>query len=608
MFVISDGGFRESEQIRDWLLTLPPSIVAPAAVAIASRSALRALVLVSKRHYLETRSEHSERLSIFRASAISRFALRFPTREVGGAASAAYAFVGANTAASHAAITARVACHFSSAANNIVSTSSSYAARDFINDAIKATRDEYRHNSGGMFTLSVHAREEALETGKEFWRAVSYDAKAIEQFNDPRALSNSKLWLGDTPDVWRQLNRRFQTKLSTLDYSSAEQSDNWMVWVDWYNSVVDGKNSFDLPTAVADTLDQRIALGDGREDFWDREPGAINREIAGWVEDARRLARTLPQTSTPNDPEAISQRPAAFSFLVDGARIEAVPLTSIPGANALSSEIRAETLQKIAATRARLALTQTPHSVLQTLDRLQAAMGTSLADVQSGVLLMRCRALEADYATFQPEDRRIEMSSDALSMIRDLVESLADFRATLPELVKLEAARLALGLLESDAVAAYRPSLELVGIAKLSSIAGKSAIDALETAVPDISETQRVIDNSQNEGVVAEAIEKRAQLVGLHLQVTRNFSAAVLKLKLMASNAAREASDHAYKGAMSGIEKSAEAAAIAAAATLASAIAGPLAAIALVVASFKPLAQKAQEVDSPQSPDIPIEI
>jgi hypothetical protein len=608
MFVISDGGFRESEQIRDWLLTLPPSIVAPAAVAIASRSALRALILVSKRHYPEARSEHSERLSIFRASAISRYALRFPTREVGGAASAVYAFVGANTAASHAAITARVACHFPSAANNIVSTSSSYAARDFVNDAIKATRDEYRHNSGGMFTLSVHAQEEALETGKEFWRAVSYDAKAIEQFNDPRALSNSKLWLGDTPDVWRQLNRRFQTKLSTLDYSSAGQSDNWMVWVDWYNSVVDGKNSFDLPTAVADALDQRIALGDGREDFWDREPGAINREIAAWVEDARRLAETLQQTSTPNDPEAISQRPAAFSFSIDGALIEAVPLTSIPRANALSNEIRAETLQKIAATRARLALTQTPHSVLQTLDRLQAAMGTSLADVQSGVLLMRCRALEADYATFQPEDRRIEMSSDALSMIRDLVESLADFRATLPELVKLEAARLALGLLESDALAAYRPSLELVGIAKLSSIAGRSAIDALETAVPDISETQRVIDNSQNEGVVTEAIEKRAQLVGLHLQVTRNFSAAVLKLKLMVSSAAREASDHAYKGAMSGIEKSAEAGTIAAAATLASAIAGPLAAIALVVASFKPLAQKAQEVDSSQSPNTPIEI
>ncbi|MBK8458202.1 MAG: toll/interleukin-1 receptor domain-containing protein [Phyllobacteriaceae bacterium] len=54
-----------------------------------------------------------------------------------------------------------------------------------------------------------------------------------------------------------------------------------------------GTPSFGLPREMADELDRRIALGGGRKDFWDRPAEAINGEIAGWVEEARRRARPV---------------------------------------------------------------------------------------------------------------------------------------------------------------------------------------------------------------------------------------------------------------------------------------------------------------------------
>jgi TIR domain len=62
-----------------------------------------------------------------------------------------------------------------------------------------------------------------------------------------------------------------------------------MVWVEWFNSVVAGKNSFDLPFHIAESIDTRIALGEFRFDFWRRAPEEVNAEISGWVANERRL-------------------------------------------------------------------------------------------------------------------------------------------------------------------------------------------------------------------------------------------------------------------------------------------------------------------------------
>lgn len=70
--------------------------------------------------------------------------------------------------------------------------------------------------------------------------------------------------------------------------SAPLNNDLWGVWIDWYRNISQGRAAFDhVGAAKLQALERRIALGDGKKDFWDRAPNVVNNEIEGWVRDAR---------------------------------------------------------------------------------------------------------------------------------------------------------------------------------------------------------------------------------------------------------------------------------------------------------------------------------
>ena len=97
------------------------------------------------------------------------------------------------------------------------------------------------------------------------------------------------LWQGAPP--WRRDEwQAFKTTLTAPDMANGE----WGVWIEWYESITQGHPAFNLKNRqTADVLERRIALGDRanngkfNKEFWNREPGEINREIAEWVAEAR---------------------------------------------------------------------------------------------------------------------------------------------------------------------------------------------------------------------------------------------------------------------------------------------------------------------------------
>jgi hypothetical protein len=74
---------------------------------------------------------------------------------------------------------------------------------------------------------------------------------------------------------------------------SAGSSGGWDVWLDWFDTVSTGGPAFGLPEKIADEVELRIALGDRRMGFWNRQALEINAEIAGWVAEARSNPKGL---------------------------------------------------------------------------------------------------------------------------------------------------------------------------------------------------------------------------------------------------------------------------------------------------------------------------
>jgi hypothetical protein len=84
------------------------------------------------------------------------------------------------------------------------------------------------------------------------------------------------------------------------------------IWWEWYEAIAQGRPAFGLnDRKTAEALERAITLGgkDGkfRKEFWEREPGAINADIAAWVAEARAAER-VPADQSEID---LSSRPAS---------------------------------------------------------------------------------------------------------------------------------------------------------------------------------------------------------------------------------------------------------------------------------------------------------
>lgn len=199
----------------------------------------------------------------------------------------------------------------------------------------------------------------------------------------------------------------------------------------------------------------------------------------------------------------------------------------------------------------------------------------------------------------------MELFPDAQAMIADLGNSLGDLLATFPELLALESQRLSLELTSEKSPAALRAALSITEAAASFEIVDDSAVQALTMTVPDISETDRIIDLTRDDQARAEAYELRSKLIAQRLLDIRNFSAKAISA---ASEIGQDSSLALRRGFIEGLEGASKeitkGVAKGSLLYLVHTIAGPLAALAVFLGSFSPLSQKAQEVTKNINEDV----
>lgn len=406
---IPKGGFKDRDSFKAWLKSLAEDQSVPFARVLAHRAALRALPSVHRAFSESISGEFdpsSLTLAVFRANAISRVARKYPTREIERAA--VFAFVRASRTAAFAAADAAA---FAAARASRAAASASDAAADAAGAAGAA--------AGAM------------------WDALTRDARELERRETADGFEDTPLWAGEPPFWWLDEMRILQEALFSSTNNSQGNTDDkyWSNWLDWYDAVVLGQSPWNLPRATANELEKRIALGDGRDDFWDtgkRTVAEINAEIAGWVEEARQSAQLIEpdsEVASEDDAELLVQSPAPFSFQALGGKITARPQTGAPFDPAMAVDILSELLEKAKTHRKHLEACGNAVSshVLNSASSIERCVQEWAEKPAPGVLLMRLRTLEAIIDAYDTEDGRGMLYPDAILAMRDMQGSVNDF-------------------------------------------------------------------------------------------------------------------------------------------------------------------------------------
>ena len=320
-----------------WLESRPGLDQHKTSLVLASRTALRVFPTLGS--IVPNSASAQIVLETLRAIMISRVALKFPTDEILEAARS------------------KVEAADSSAKsiNPPVSNAARFAAY-----CAAASAGNFAISSAGDGATFAH--ETAIDG---IWEAISDDAVSLENARfSPLALPSRPLWQNGPPEWWAYSIKKFGDFLLELNKYSPLGLLNprdWPIWFEWLNSVANGNQSFDLPTDIADTLEMRIAVGDGRKDFWEfespvvvsgpisnsgflgqkgvratdtaggfdgtvsealiRTPELINVEIAGWVAEARVQAQSLekPEEFKLSD---FASKPASIQTDVINGKVE----------------------------------------------------------------------------------------------------------------------------------------------------------------------------------------------------------------------------------------------------------------------------------------------
>lgn len=181
----------------------------------------------------------------------------------------------------------------------------------------------------------------------EFWNAIAADAATLAHSADTLALRNSALWPSGASASW--LLERAALGASLITARHHGHQDGWEIWHEWFETISEERTAFGLPEKFAEAIELSIALGDAREAFWQRDPVAINAEIAGWVAEARKKA--IPP-SHDTDAQTFSQRPAAHQFDQVNGKIAATAIASTAAHKETARDIWEEALAKAKSARA----------------------------------------------------------------------------------------------------------------------------------------------------------------------------------------------------------------------------------------------------------------
>ncbi len=251
------------------------------AQVLAMRSALRVFPLVGQvleAKTLKPKDQQQLIFTIFRASSISWVACKYPTDDM------VLAALDANVAAKAAAL----------AAGDAAGSADATLAFRAANAAALATHATFTAAKAATITAKTAANaadytaDYAVSLAAGFWSALNRDAEFLENHIDApeaiaQALAEHALWLNDQGE-----NAAPEWVVGEFDKLAQNLSgfnDNWHVCAEWYQSRLQGRESWGLNAGYAETLMLRIANKD--YDWWEQGPSIVNAEIAGWLAELR---------------------------------------------------------------------------------------------------------------------------------------------------------------------------------------------------------------------------------------------------------------------------------------------------------------------------------
>jgi hypothetical protein len=242
---------------RSWLEQQPSEW----SVVIAARAALRVLPLLRAQKKLSAII-----LPVFRATAIARFAAKYPNRAI---ASAAFSAAAAASAAASAAAAS------SSAYSAAYSAYSAYSAAYSASSASASAADA-ASSASSAYASSAYSAADA-------------DAQQLHNGTmTPGQLAAAPLWLTPSParigGAWQGL----ESELRAL-------GPHWSIWIDWYNDVLAG-----APHAVTSEAEDAAFTDVPGQLAWEDGAEAVNAEIA------RRLAEIPRRSEDPEIPDQLS--------------------------------------------------------------------------------------------------------------------------------------------------------------------------------------------------------------------------------------------------------------------------------------------------------------
>lgn len=287
----------DEKAFHEWLARQPREW----SIAIAVRSTLRVLPLISADDPLL-----AVVLPAFRATAIARFAAKYPNGSIDTTSAARSAYDAASSAYTATRSLNTGARSLSSAFLAVAAIASSAFAASAV--SVNAPTSIASATSAADTSYAAAAAASGASGASA---ALRRDAQGLyDGTTTASQLANSLLWPNDPPRLiggaWQGLARELRAS-----------GNHWLVWIGWYESVLAGAPASEADDAAFTDIPGKLP--------WDQGAEAVNTEIA------RRLATLHVSSELPNQ----SPAPAGSRSVTDASPSHQTVRASLPAASGI---------------------------------------------------------------------------------------------------------------------------------------------------------------------------------------------------------------------------------------------------------------------------------